>query len=83
MKFQALVTLLLSASVAADGRKLSKKGSSASEASMSSSSSSSSEDSTSFIDEAVAAGNYGTLLSLVTGTPGVLDAVVANAPVSK
>lgn len=37
----------------------------------------------SIIDLAAADGKYGTLLSAVTNTPGVLDAVVANFPVSK
>jgi hypothetical protein len=35
------------------------------------------------IDLANADGKYDTLLAAVTGTPGVLDAIVANFPVSK
>ena len=37
----------------------------------------------SIIDLAAADGKYGTLLSAVTNTPGVLDAVVEAFPVSK
>ena len=37
----------------------------------------------SIIDLAAADGKYGTLLSAVTNTPGVLDAVAASFPVSK
>jgi hypothetical protein len=37
----------------------------------------------SIIDLAIADGKYDTLLAAVTGTPGVLDAIVANFPVSK
>ena len=37
----------------------------------------------SIIDLATADGKYTTLLSAVTNTPGVLDAVVDNFPVSK
>jgi hypothetical protein len=37
----------------------------------------------SIIDLATADGKYDTLLGAVTGTPGVLDAIVANFPVSK
>jgi hypothetical protein len=37
----------------------------------------------SIIDLAAADGKYDTLLSLVTDTPGVLDAILANFPVSK
>jgi hypothetical protein len=37
----------------------------------------------SIIDLAVADGKYDTLLAAVTGTPGVLDAIVTNFPVSK
>merc|ERR1712071_516632 len=35
-----------------------------------------------FIEEAAATGNYDTLLDLVTNTPGVLDAITDNAPVT-
>jgi hypothetical protein len=34
-------------------------------------------------DLATADGKYDTLLAAVTGTPGVLDAIIANFPVSK
>ena len=37
----------------------------------------------SIIDLAAADGKYGTLLSAVTNTPGVLDAITDNMPVSK
>ena len=37
----------------------------------------------SIIDLASADGKYGTLLGAVTGTPGVLDAITSNFPVSK
>lgn len=37
----------------------------------------------SIIDLAAADGKYGTLLNAVTNTPGVLDAVTENFPVSK
>ena len=37
----------------------------------------------SIIDLASADGKYGTLLGAVTNTPGVLDAVTSNFPVSK
>jgi len=40
------------------------------------------EEPMSIIDLAVADGKYGTLLSAVTNTPGVLDAVVASFPVT-
>merc|ERR1712003_427492 len=36
----------------------------------------------SFIDAATATGNYDTLLGLVTTTPGVLDAITENVPVT-
>jgi hypothetical protein len=37
----------------------------------------------SIIDLAADDGKYGTLLSAVTNTPGVLDAITSNFPVSK
>ena len=37
----------------------------------------------SIIDLAAADGKYGTLLSAVTNTPGVLDAITSSFPVSK
>lgn len=37
----------------------------------------------SIIDLATADGKYGTLLNAVTTTPGVLDAITSNFPVSK
>lgn len=93
MKLQTLLCFLFSALVAGEGRKSSKKGSSKASSTRGSkkgrgSSSDINVGSTtaingSFIDAAAAAGYYGTLLGLVISTDGVLDAVVANSPVSK